>query len=247
MKAMILAAGRGERMRPLTDHLPKPLLTVGGKPLIVWHIERLARAGIRDIVINHAWLCEKIEAALGDGSGLGVRIAYSAEGEALETAGGIARAMPLLTGPGQGGSARPAPEPFLVISGDTFCDYDYGRAWTIAVQMRHAALACWCVMVANPVHHPEGDFTLAAARLGAPSGTGKPPARLTYAGIGIYTPAMFAAVAPGKSPLRPWLEREIAAGRAAGEYHRGSWFDIGTAERLAEVNRLVATTMGQRQ
>jgi MurNAc alpha-1-phosphate uridylyltransferase len=239
MKAMILAAGRGERMRPLTDHLPKPLLAVGGKALIVWHIERLAQAGIRDIVINHAWLGDKIEAALGDGSAHGVRIAYSAEGEALETAGGIARAMPLLAGTDSAGPDA-GNQPFLVVSGDTFCDFDYGRVRTIALQMRHAALACWCVMVANPRHHPEGDFTLVGGRLVDLTAGSPAPARLTYGGIGLYTPGMFAEVAAGrKSPLRPWLEREIAAGRAAGEYHRGSWFDIGTAERLAELDRLL--------
>jgi MurNAc alpha-1-phosphate uridylyltransferase len=244
MKAMILAAGRGERMRPLTDRLPKPLLAAGGKPLIAWHLERLARAGIRDIVVNHAWLGERLEAALGDGSAWGVRIAYSAEGEALETAGGIARAMPLL----QAGlpERRAATQPFLVVSGDTFCDFDYGRARTIALQMRYAALACWCVMVPNPPHHGRGDFVLADGRLLPPDAQAPvPPApreRLTYAGIGIYTPAMFAGVPPGgRSPLRPWLEQEIAAGRAAGEYHGGLWFDIGTPERLAELDRLLAT------
>ena len=249
MKAMILAAGRGERMRPLTDHLPKPLLAAGGKPLIVWHIERLAHAGIRDIVINHAWLGAKIEAALGDGAALGVRIAYSAEGTALETAGGIARALPLLTSAplprehlpraSLTDASRAGPsgsdEPFLVVSGDTWCDFDYGRARTIALQMRAARLACWLVMVPNPPHHAGGDFALASGlvRLAAH--------RFTYAGIGLYTPRMFAQVEPGaRSPLRPWLEREIAAGCAAGEYHDGLWFDIGTAQRLAELDLLLA-------
>ena len=230
MKAMILAAGRGERMRPLTDHLPKPLLPAGGKPLIVWHIERLVRAGIRDIVINHAWLGEKIVAALGDGSAHGARIRYSAEGSALETAGGIARALPLLA---------PAPaqaEPFLVVSGDTWCDFDYRRACTIALQMRAARLACWLVMVRNPPHHADGDFALAGGLVGSAGG------RLTYAGIGVYTAPMFAEITPGtRSALRLWLEREIAAGRAAGEYHDGLWFDIGTAQRLADLDLLLAT------
>lgn len=232
-------------MRPLTDRLPKPLLAVGGKPLIVWHIERLARCGIRDIVINHAWLGDKIEAALGDGSAFGVHIAYSAEGEPLETAGGIARAMPLLTALIDD-EPLAAEEPFLVISGDTFCDFDFDRARTIALQMRHAALACWCIMVTNPAHHPEGDFLLAEGRLADRSAADPPnprvtTPRLTYSGIGLYTPAMFADVQPGKSALRPWLERSIAAGRAAGEYHCGSWYDIGTVERLAELNRLLQT------
>jgi N-acetyl-alpha-D-muramate 1-phosphate uridylyltransferase len=258
MKAMILAAGRGERMRPLTDHLPKPLLAAGGKPLIVWHIERLARAGIRDIVINHAWLGAKLEAALGDGAALGVQIAYSAEGSALETAGGIARALPLLAAPlpreplpreplpreplpreplpgaSLTGAAR-ADEPFLVVSGDTWCDFDYGRARTIALQMRAARLACWLVMVPNPPHHAGGDFALESGLVRLAH------RRYTYAGIGLYMPWMFAQIEPGaRSPLRPWLEREIAAGRAAGEYHDGLWFDIGTAQRLAELDLLLA-------
>ena len=249
MKAMILAAGRGERMRPLTDHLPKPLLAAGGKPLIVWHIERLARAGIRDIVINHAWLGAKIEAALGDGAALGVRIAYSAEGTALETAGGIARALPLLTSAplprehlpraSLTDASRAGPsgsdEPFLVVSGDTWCDFDYGRAHTIALQMRAARLACWLVMVPNPPHHAGGDFALESGLVRLAH------RRYTYAGIGLYMPWMFAQIEPGaRSPLRPWLEREIAAGCAAGEYHDGLWFDIGTAQRLAELDLLLA-------
>lgn len=242
MKAMILAAGRGERMRPLTDQLPKPMLLAGGKPLIVWQLERLARAGIREIVINHAWLGERLEAALGDGSAWGVRIAWSPEGEALETAGGIARALPLLRA---GLPEAAAAQPFLVVNGDIWTDFDYARAATIALQMRHAGLASWCVMVPNPPHHPRGDFVLASGRL-LPDGSGAPadsaPARFTYSGIGLYTPAMFEAIpAGGRSPLRPWLEREIAAGRAGGEYHAGSWFDIGTPQRLAELDQLIAT------
>ena len=193
-------------MRPLTDHLPKPLLAVGGKPLIVWHIERLARCGILDIVVNHAWLGEKIEAALGDGSAFGVHIAYSAEGEPLETAGGIARAMPLLIAPVDDAPFA-ADQPFLVISGDTFCDFDFGRARTIALQMRHAALACWCIMVTNPAHHPDGDFTLADGRLAERSSADPPTPRLTtprltYSGIGLYTPAGFPMVVHPCNPLR---------------------------------------------
>jgi MurNAc alpha-1-phosphate uridylyltransferase len=246
MRAMILAAGRGERMRPLTDDVPKPLLTAGGRPLIVWHLLRLADAGIHDVVVNHAWLGGRIEASLGDGSAFGVRIRYSAEAVALETAGGIARAMPLLcraaTGAhdGRGVSVDPAPPPampFLVISGDTFCDFDYGRARTIALQMLQARLSCWCVMVGNPPHHAGGDFPLAGGLLTMPRST---LPRLTYSGIGLYTAAMFGGIAPGeRSALRPWLEREIAAGRAAGEYHGGLWFDIGTAQRLADLDRLL--------
>ncbi len=259
MRAMLLAAGRGERMRPLTDHLPKPLLQVGGKPLIVWHLLRLAKSGIRDIVINHAWLGEKIEAALGDGASFGVRIRYSAEGQALETAGGIARALPLLTLPlnlpltlspqtlqttaatTAGHSSTPQEEPFLVISADTFCDFDYSRAHTIALQMKHAGLACWCVMVPNPAHHGGGDFGLAGGLLHAATAGTAPASRLTYGGIGLYSPRMFAKVVPGeKSPLRPWLEQEIARGRAGGEFHNGQWLDIGTPQRLAELDRSLA-------
>ena len=245
MKAMILAAGRGERMRPLTDDVPKPLLTAGGRPLIVWHLQRLAGAGIRDVVVNHAWLGDRIEAGLGDGAAFGVRIRYSAEAVALETGGGIARAMPLLAeavtaADDEGAPADPAPAatlPFLVISGDTFCDFDYGRARTIALQMLHARLSCWCVMVGNPPHHAGGDFPLADGLLATPRAT---LPRLTYSGIGLYTSAMFDGIAPGqRSALRPWLEREIAAGRAAGEYHGGLWFDIGTAQRLAELDHLL--------
>jgi MurNAc alpha-1-phosphate uridylyltransferase len=251
---MLLAAGRGERMRPLTDHLPKPLLPAGGKPLIVWHLLRLAKAGIRDIVINHAWLGEKIAAALGDGAAFGVRISYSVEDQALETAGGIARALPLLTLPAAqttaGAVAGHLPgaqeEPFLVISADTFCDFDYGRAHTIALQMKHAGLACWCVMVPNPPHHGDGDFDLVGgvlrvATVRAATAGNEPSSRLTYAGIGLYSPRMFAKIAPGaKSPLRPWLEQEIAGGRAGGEFHGGRWLDIGTPQRLGELDQALA-------
>ena len=241
MKAMILAAGRGERMRPLTDDLPKPLLRAGGSALIAFHLRRLARAGIRDVVVNHAWLGDKIEAALGDGAAFGVRIRYSAEEVALETAGGVARALPLL-----------GASPFLLVNGDTFCDFDYGRVLTVALQMRYAGLSCWCVMVPNPRHHERGDFRLSGGVLGTTTADDalagvqpvarRAPPTLTYAGIGIYEPRVFDAIPRGeKSPLRPWLEREIAAGRAAGEYHGGLWFDIGTPQRLAELDKLLTT------
>ena len=229
MRALILAAGRGERMRPLTDSVPKPLLAVGGKPLIVWHLERLAAAGIRDVVINLAWLGERIEAALGEGRRWGVRIAYSHEGEALETAGGIARALPLLTADGSD------PAPFLVISGDTWSDFDYGRARTIALQMQVARARCWCVMVANPSHHGGGDFRLDGGRLRLASDTA---GALTYAGIGLYAPAGFAQLDPDrKAALRPWLEEAIADEAALGEFHGGAWHDIGTVQRLESLDR----------
>lgn len=219
---MILAAGRGKRMRPLTDAKPKPLLTVAGKPLIVWHIERLAAAGIRDLVINHAHLGQQIEDVLGDGAHWGVRIRYSAEGEgrALNTGGGILRALPLL-----------GESPFLVVNADVWCDVDLDR-----LALPPATLVN-LVMVDNPAHHPEGDFSLVADRLHE---QGQP--RLTYSGIGAYSPALFADSRPGAFPLAPLLRDAIARGRAAGVHHRGQWSDVGTPERLAELDRQVRSS-----
>ena len=221
MKAMILAAGRGERMRPLTDTTPKPLLMAGGKPLIVWHLQRLAACGFRDVVINHAHLGGQIEAALGDGSAFGLSIRYSPEPPgALETAGGLARALPLL------GDA-----PFLVVNGDIWCDWDFSRALTLAEKAPLAHL----VMVDNPPQHAGGDFCLDGERLCYAS-TGIGPA-LTYAGIGVYSPSFFAAVPPGAVlKLRPLLDAGIGQGLVSGEHHRGCWLDIGTPERLAELD-----------
>jgi MurNAc alpha-1-phosphate uridylyltransferase len=221
MKAMILAAGRGERMRPLTDHCPKPLLAVGGKPLIVWHLERLAHAGFADIVINHAWLGEKIEALLGDGGTYGVHISYSPEGEALETAGGIAKALPLL------GAA-----PFLVINGDIYCEYDASSAPAIAAQMQARGEHAWLVMVPNPPQHPAGDFTLMDGKIGD-SGE----LRYTFSGIGIYQPALFAGVTRGsKARLAPLLRAAMATNQVGGELYGGRWEDVGTPERLAALD-----------
>lgn len=218
MKAMILAAGRGERMRPLTDSVPKPLLEVGGKPLIGWHLERLAQSGFRDIVINHAHFGDQIEAALGDGRYYGVRIAYSAEGEALETAGGIAKALPLL------GSA-----PFLVVNGDIYTDYDFGRLASLAMNDADAHL----VLVDNPPQHANGDFFLDHGRL-ATVGT----ARLTFSGIGVYHPQLFASIIPGsKAKLAPLLHAAIQAGRVSGERYAGQWVDVGTPDRLQALDR----------
>jgi len=219
MKAMILAAGRGERLRPLTDHSPKPLLPAGGKPLIVWHLERLAAAGFRDIIINHAHLGAQIEQALGDGAKWGLSIRYSPEPPgALETAGGIAQALPLL------GEA-----PFLVVNGDVYCPIDFARLSAHPVAPGHAHL----VMVANPAHHAGGDFGLDGERLVHAQGG----QTLTYAGIGIFTPAFFRAVPPGQAlKLRPLLDAAIAAGTLTGERHSGPWVDVGTAERLAELD-----------
>jgi MurNAc alpha-1-phosphate uridylyltransferase len=223
MKAMILAAGRGERMRPLTDVCPKPLLCVAGKPLIVWHLERLARAGFRQVVINHAHLGEQIEALLGDGEAWGLTINCSPEPPgALETAGGIAQALPLL-----------GDEPFLVINGDIFCDWDLALAKT-ALAPVDATLA-HLVMVPNPPQHPLGDFVLAHGKVGA--GETAHGANLTFSGIGIYRPALFAALQRGQSAkLAPLLQEAIAAGRVSGERHDGQWTDVGTPERLAALD-----------
>ena len=222
MRAMILAAGRGERMRPLTDSCPKPLLPVGGRPLIEWHLLRLARAGLREVVINHAHLGHMIEAALGDGARWGLRIRYSPEREALETAGGIAQALPLL------GAA-----PFLVVNGDVFTDFDFGRARSIAGQMHASRLDAWCVMVPNPAEHPRGDFTLRGGRLlrAADDDT------CTFSGVALYQPSLFGGIRAGtRLPLRPILDSLIDASRAGGECHFGQWVDVGTAERLARLD-----------
>ena len=216
---MILAAGRGERMRPLTDHTPKPLLQAGGKPLIVWHIERLVRAGITDLIINHAHLGEQLENTLGDGSRYGAHISYSPEGTALETAGGIAYAFPLL-----------GDEVFAVVNGDVYCDYDFSQLPVLATQMREDM--AHLVMVNNPIHHPKGDFTLQTNRiipLASPT--------LTFSGIGLYKPTLFTAIPRGsKAPLAPLLREQIALGKVGGTHHRGTWVDVGTPQRLSELD-----------
>ena len=221
MRAMILAAGRGERMRPLTDTCPKPLLPVGGRPLIAWHLDALAAAGIREIVINHAHLGSMIEQALGDGARWGVSIAYSREPRALETAGGIANALPLL------GEA-----PFLVVNGDVWCDFDFRRCATIAAQMSAADLLAWCVLVDNPAHHPEGDFGVERGMLSIDA-----QPRRTFSGIGVYAPRLFGSISAGSSAaLAPLLRQAISLGRAGAEYHFGRWVDVGTVERLGELD-----------
>lgn len=230
MRAMILAAGRGERMRPLTDHTPKPLLQAGGKPLIVWHIERLVAAGISHLVINHAHLGLQIEQALGDGSRYGARIRYSDEGSALETAGGIAYALPLLGN-----------EPFAVVNGDIWCDYDFGRLHQHAAALRDGDDLAHLVLVDNPAHNPKGDFGLSADRI-----TDHPP-RLTFSGIGIYKPALFKNIPRGtKAALAPLLREQIAPGRVSGEHHPGRWMDIGTPERLAELDNFLRASHNAR-
>src|SRR3990167_3011674 len=214
MRAMILAAGRGERMRPLTDETPKPLLKVCGRPIIEWTIERLARGGITELVINHSHLGPLIEAALGDGSRLGVSIRYSAEVEALETAGGIARALPLL-GPGL----------FIAVNGDIVCDFDFAtlRARELGGDLAHRVLA------ANPPHRPQGDFPVRDGRVQDADGP-----RWTFAGIGLYRPELFASIRPGgKAKLAPLLQAAMARGLVSGEIHGGAWVAVGTADGAA--------------
>lgn len=217
MKAMILAAGRGERMRPLTDRIPKPLLPVAGKPLIEWHVERLAKAGFRELVINHSHLGEQIVTYLGDGSSWGVKIRYSAEEIPLETGGGIYQALSLL-----------GDQPFLLVNGDVWCDIDPAGLRIRADKLVHL------VLISNPPHHPQGDFVLRGEDLMTEAGV-----RLTYSGIGIYHPELFAACTPGKFPLAPLIVQAIQAGRATGEPYTGLWRDVGTPERLQELEKIV--------
>jgi len=224
MKALVLAAGRGERMRPLTDRIPKPLLAVRGKPLIAWHLEALARSGVREVVINTAWLEGQLVEALGDGARFGVSIAWSMEGRdhggALEAAGGIAKALPLL------GDA------FWVVAGDVYTpgfafDRDVARRFAKSQRIGHLWLA------PNPLHHPEGDFGIDADALATLRG----PTR-TWCSIGLFKPALVAGVVPGtKARLRPSLDLAIASGRLGAEPYDGPWTDVGTPERLAELNR----------
>lgn len=231
MKAMIFAAGRGERMRPLTDTCPKPLLKVRGRSLIVWHILNLARAGITDIVINHAHLGHMIEETLGDGSQYGVTIAYSAEGTALETAGGIAKARHLLGG-----------DPFVAIAGDIYCPhFDYEQVKTALIDndmwgnphpldKRDVA---WLYLVKNPPHHLKGDFALNNFSI---ANEGEP--RHTFSGIGVYRPEMFGTVAAGDSvQLAPILRLYAERGQVGGEVYGGDWTDVGTVERLEQLNQ----------
>jgi MurNAc alpha-1-phosphate uridylyltransferase len=210
---MVLAAGRGERMRPLTDREPKPLLRVGGKRLIEYHLERLAAAGFLEVVVNTAWLGDRIEAAIGNGSRHGLSIVYSHERpEALETGGGIFNALPLL-----------GAEPFLIVNGDVWTDIDFAP-------LRRApdeGVLAHLVLVPNPPQHPRGDFRLEDSRVLEGEGT-----RHTYSGVGIYRPELFAGCVPGKYPLLPLLRRAIDARALTGELHRGRWSDIGTIDRL---------------
>ena len=223
---MILAAGRGERMRPLTDSTPKPLLEVGGKPLIQYHVEALARADISEIVINHAHLGKKIEAALGDGGRFGVQIEYSPESEALETGGGILQALPLL-----------GPEPFIIVNGDVWTDFPFARLIKAPPSLAHL------VLVDNPEHHPEGDFVLDE------SGYVKDPANeeaqtegghcLTYSGVARLDPRLFAEYDEGRFPLAPLLINAMIKQQVTGEHYHGKWTDVGTPQRLEDISQYI--------
>ncbi len=218
MKAMILAAGRGERMRPLTDDTPKALLRIGGQTLIEHHIHTLVQAGFHELVINHAHLGEQIVAALGDGNAYGVEIRYSPETPpALETGGGIFNALPLL-----------GDDPFLVLNADIWTDFPLAELPDRIEGLAHL------VLVDNPEHHPHGDFSLSAGRVSQHG-----PAMLTFSGIGVYSPGLFEDCTPGAFPLAPVLRQAMDDGRVSGEHYQGSWFDIGTPERLEAVNRVV--------
>jgi len=215
MKAMILAAGRGERLRPLTDHTPKPLLTAGGRPLIEHLINGLVMGGITEIIVNTAHLGEQVEAVLGDGAHLGAEIRFSPEGEALETGGGIFRALPLL-----------GAEPFLVVNGDIATDFPFGTLTRRSVGLAHLVLA------PNPPHPPHGDFGLNAGK--ALDG-GEP--RYTFGGIGVYRPELFSRCAPGRFPLAPLLREAMAGEAVSAELYEGLWMDIGSVERLQAFDR----------
>ncbi len=216
MKAMILAAGRGERMRPLTDHTPKPLLKVADKALIEYHIEALVRAGFADIIINHAWLGAQFEQVLGAGERYGAHLQYSPEGAtALETGGGIFNALPLL---GNG--------PFVVVNGDVWTDYPFERL------PRNLATLAHLVLVPNPPQHPQGDFFLADGMLRE---TG--PVKYTFSGIGMYRAELFNGCRPGAFPLAPLLRAVIGQGQVSGERYDGGWYDIGTPARMEQLDQ----------
>ncbi|ENV68436.1 N-acetylmuramate alpha-1-phosphate uridylyltransferase MurU [Acinetobacter towneri] len=223
MKAMILAAGMGNRMRPLTLHTPKPLLEVGGKPLIVWHIEKLQKIGVQEIVINTAWLGEKLADALGDGSQFGVKILWSHEGEGLETAGGIINALPLLGN-----------EPFILVNGDVWTTMDFAPLLNVQLQDDLAHL----VLVENPVQHPQGDFTLAANKAytfeQARSGE-----NLTYSGVAVMHPQMFNGLESGKRPLAPLLKQAMQQEKISAQKLQGVWVDVGTPERLNALDQQI--------
>ncbi len=221
MKVMILAAGRGERMRPLTDTLPKPLLQVAGKALIEYHIEALHKAGINELVINHAWLGNKIEQHLGNGRRFGVQIRYSREAQALETAGGIRQALPLLGN-----------KPFIVVNGDVFTDYDYAHLTELNLNS-----LVHLVLVNNPEHNQQGDFYLQDNRVYDKVNAPEQVKRFTFSGIGLYQPEFFAALKAGKQALAPLLREAMAQQQVSGEFYPGLWLDIGTPQRLEALNQ----------
>jgi MurNAc alpha-1-phosphate uridylyltransferase len=218
---MLLAAGRGERMRPLTDTMPKPLLSVAGKPLIVHHLEELSAAGFRQLVINHAWLGEQIEETLGDGSRWNLQIHYSAEAEALETGGGIFRALPLLS------------DPFLVINADIFAKVDFASLSIDDNDLAHLLL------VENPAHNAGGDFQLTHGRVSAAG-----EAKLTYSGIGLYRKGLFDDCRAGKFQLAPLLRKAMQQHRVSGQLLNGEWIDVGTPQRLQQLERLLMAGRG---
>ncbi|MGE8393802.1 nucleotidyltransferase family protein [Pseudomonas sp. BIGb0427] len=220
MKAMILAAGKGERMRPLTLHTPKPLVPVAGMPLIEYHLRALAAAGFKDVVINHAWLGQQIEDHLGDGSRWGLNISYSPEGEPLETGGGIFKALPLL-----------GDEPFVLVNGDIWTEYDFARL------PKHLDGLAHLVLVNNPGHHGKGDFCLDKGQV---SDANADADTLTYSGIAVLAPQLFADCQAGAFKLAPLLRQAMTAGQVSGEHFSGHWVDVGTLERLAEVEQLLA-------
>lgn len=223
MKAMILAAGLGNRMRPLTLHTPKPLLEVGGKPLIVWHIEKLAAMGVNEVVINTAWLGEKLAQALGDGSQFGVKILWSHEGEGLETAGGIINALPLL-----------GDEPFILVNGDVWTTMDFAPLLNVELGENLAHL----VLVQNPEQHPNGDFTLADGKAYTfdQQISGE---NLTFSGVSVIHPKMFAGLEAGKRPLAPLLKAPMLENKIAASKLTGIWVDVGTPERLNALDSMI--------
>ena len=228
---LLLAAGRGERMRPLTDAIPKPLLQVQGKSLLAWHLEALAKAGLTQVVINHAWLGEQIEASLGSGKQFGLQIFYSREESALETAGGICKALPLLR----------ANDYFLVINGDVFTPQFpiQGLIQRVLELRSQDQLLAHLVMVPNPPQHPHGDFYLDQTMVRDDGYAGATGTKLTFSGIGIYHHTLFKGLISGQSAkLAPILRKAMADNRVSGEKYLGSWHDVGSPERLAELNKL---------
>lgn len=220
MKAMILAAGLGNRMRPLTLYTPKPLLEVGGKPLIVWHIEKLKQIGVTEIVINSAWLADKLIGSLGDGSQFGVRILWTREEEGLETAGGIINALPLL-----------GTEPFILVNGDVWTTMDFASLLNVDLQQDLAHL----IFVPNPEQHPKGDFTLFDGRAYT-FDQDKQGENLTYSGVAVIDPKMFDGLDAGKRPLAPLLKQAMLEGKISAEKMQGEWVDVGTPERLTKLD-----------